>query len=185
MKKSQPDRGYAHWTKDTFDKLVTGEPEPLQSHFHVNHQMVMSLLDRPVEYDDVDPGASRRCRRSTGARRCAGCCATTTSRGKRQRAHIRRTIAIYRSLVAADMLEFPHEPDEFGRRVRVNFDLHDDFALHQPLSLWAVEAIGRLHDAEPSAAEPEVAERTGRLAPTRDRPGRSASAVRSITRSTS
>ena len=33
---------------DTFTKLINGEPEALRSHFHVNHQMVMSLLDRPV-----------------------------------------------------------------------------------------------------------------------------------------
>ena len=63
---------------------------------------------------------------------------------KRQRGHIRRAIAIYRSLVEADLLEFPDPPDEYGRRVRVNFDLQDDFALHQPLSLWALEAIGQL-----------------------------------------
>jgi hypothetical protein len=71
---------------------------------------------------------------------------------RRQRAHIRRTIAIYRSLVDADLLEFPDEPDEYGRRVRVNFDLQDQFALHQPLSLWAVEAIATLPAAEAEAA---------------------------------
>ena len=48
VKKKPPERGYAHWSQDTFDKLVGGEPEPLRSHFQVNHQMVMSLLDRPV-----------------------------------------------------------------------------------------------------------------------------------------
>ncbi len=148
VKKTQPDHGYAHWTEETFNRLVAGEPEPLQSHFHVNHQMVMSLLDRPVEYDDSDRavhpdgvaidgcGALRRLLRRNHEPR------------KRQRAHVRRAIAIYRSLVAAELLEFPPEPDEFGRRVRVNFDLHDDFALHQPLSLWAVEAVGRLGAAE-------------------------------------
>ena len=71
---------------------------------------------------------------------------------KRQRGHVRRAIAVYRSLVDADLLEFPPEPDEFGRRVRVNFDLQDEFALHQPLSLWAVEAVGRLGAAEASRA---------------------------------
>jgi hypothetical protein len=28
VKKKQPDRGYAHWTQDTFDRIVGGEPEP-------------------------------------------------------------------------------------------------------------------------------------------------------------
>ena len=30
--------------------------------------------------------------------------------------------------------------------MRVNFDLQDEFALHQPLSLWALEAIEQLPD---------------------------------------
>ena len=46
------------------------------------------------------------------------------------------------------MLEFPAKPDELGRVVRVNFDLQDEFALHQPLSLWAVQAFGELDPSE-------------------------------------
>jgi superfamily II RNA helicase len=132
VKKKQPERGYAHWTQETFDKLVSGEPEPLRSHFRVNHQMVMSLLDRPAR-DGVD-----------GCRAVRTLLTDNHESRKRQRDHIRRTIAIYRSLVEAELLEFPEHPDEWGRRVRVNFDLQDEFALHQPLSLWAVEALGAL-----------------------------------------
>ncbi len=130
VKKKQPDRGYAHWTEDTFTKMVNGAPEALRSHFRVNHQMVMSLLDRPADDDGVDGcDAVRRLMVDNHESR------------KRQRGHIRRSIAIYRSLVEADLLEFPPEPDDLGRKVRVNFDLQDEFALHQPLSLWAIEAI--------------------------------------------
>jgi len=132
VKKKQPERGYAHWTHETFEKLVAGEPEPLRSHFRVNHQMVMSLLDRPAR-DGVD-----------GCRAVRTLLTDNHESRKRQRDHIRRTIAIYRSLVDADLLEFPEHPDEWGRRVRVNFDLQDEFALHQPLSLWAVEALAAL-----------------------------------------
>jgi superfamily II RNA helicase len=132
VKKKQPERGYAHWTQDTFEKLVSGEPEPLRSHFRVNHQMVMSLLDRPAR-DGVD-----------GCRAVRSLLTDNHESRKRQREHIRRTIAIYRSLVEAELLEFPEHPDEWGRRVRVDFDLQDEFALHQPLSLWAVEALGAL-----------------------------------------
>ncbi len=141
VKKKQPERGYAHWTKDTFDRMVTGEPEELKSHFQVSHQMVMNLLDRPVVHDS-DSSEIDGCR---AVRRLL---TDNHETRRRQRAHIRRTIAIYRSLVDAGMLEFPDEPDEHGRRVRVNFDLQDQFALHQPLSLWAVEALGRLPAAE-------------------------------------
>ncbi len=132
VKKKPPERGYAHWTEDTFHKLVNGQPEPLRSHFRVNHQMVMTLLDRPA-HDGVD-----------GCRAVRHILSDNHEPRARQRAHIRRAISIYRSLVAAELLEFPEHPDEWGRRVRVKIDLQDEFALHQPLSLWAVEAIGRL-----------------------------------------
>ncbi|MFV0526534.1 MAG: DEAD/DEAH box helicase [Acidimicrobiales bacterium] len=128
VKRKAPDRGYAHWTEDTFNRLVSGTPEPLTSSFHVTHQMVMSLLDRPGD----GCAAVRRLLTDNHETR------------RRQRHHIRRAIAIYRSLVEADLLEVLPEPDELGRRVRVTIDLQDTFALHQPLSLWAVEAIEQL-----------------------------------------
>jgi len=139
VKKKPPERGYAHWDEQVFDKLVGGRPESLRSHFRVDHQMVMSLLDRPVATRSDGSledgcGALRRLLRENHETR------------NRQRGHIRRAIAIYRSLVEAGILEFLDEPDEQGRLVRVTIDLHDEFALHQPLSLWAVDAIGRLHD---------------------------------------
>ncbi len=136
VKKKAPDRGYAHWDRNVFDKLVGGQPESLRSHFRVNHQMVMSLLDRPtMTIDDVQVDGCAAVRRIV---------VDNHETRKRQRGHIRRAIAIYRSLVAAEILEFLDEPDEYGRLVRVNFDLQHEFALHQPLSLWALEALGQL-----------------------------------------
>ncbi len=128
VKKKAPDRGYAHWDEGTFTKLVEGDPEPLTSSFAVNHQMVMSLLDRPGD----------------GCRAVRSLMTDNHEPRKQQRHHIRRSISIYRSLVDAGLLEFPDEPDEYGRRVRVDFDLQDEFALHQPLSLWALDAIEHL-----------------------------------------
>ncbi len=144
VKKKPPERGYSHWTEETFTKMINGDPEPLRSHFQVNHQMVMSLLDRPV-IGGVD-----------------GCEATrhlmqhNHETKNRRRNHIRRSIAIYRSLVEANLLEFPDEPDELGRRVRVNFDLQNEFALHQPLSLWALEALGQLPAPEEETELPHA-----------------------------
>ena len=128
VKQKAPEKGYVHWSKETFERLVNGEPEPLTSSFDVNHQMVMSLLDRPGD----------------GCRAVRRLMVDNHEPRRRQRQHIRRAISIYRSLADAGLLEFPPTPDELGRRVRVNFDLQDEFALHQPLSLWAIEAIGHL-----------------------------------------
>ncbi len=145
VKKKPPERGYSHWTEDTFTKMVNGEPEALRSNFRVNHQMVMSLLDRPRTDDGTDGcDAVRRLMTNNHEPR------------RRQREHIRRSISIYRSLVDAELLEFPEVPDDLGRRVRVNFDLQDEFALHQPLSLWAIEAIDQRVAGERFVAPPPV-----------------------------
>ncbi|WP_040491567.1 DEAD/DEAH box helicase [Ilumatobacter nonamiensis] len=144
VKKKAPDRNYAAWDQNVFDKLVGGQPEELRSHFHVNHQMVMSMLDRPVIDGEDGCAAIRRVLTDNHETR------------KRQRGHIRRTISIYRSLVDAGILEFLDEPDEEGRLVRVMIDLQDEFALHQPLSLWALQAIAELrdHGEQPDATAP-------------------------------
>jgi len=133
VKKKPPERGYAHWSEDTFTKLINGDPESLDSSFDVSHHMVMNVLDRPGD----------------------GCAAlkqilqTNHEPRKRQRQHIKRAISIYRSLVDADVVEQLGEPDDLGRMVRITIDLQDDFALTQPLSLFAVEAIDALDTEAP------------------------------------
>ncbi|MEM8922230.1 MAG: DUF3516 domain-containing protein [Actinomycetota bacterium] len=137
VKKKAPERGYSHWTEDSFNKMVNGQPEPLNSSFRVNHQMVMTLLDRPGD----------------GCRAVKDLLTDNHETAKRKRNHIRRAIAIYRSLLDAELLEILDEPDELGRMVRVTLDLQDEFALHQPLSLWAIEAIEQLEDGRAEGAE--------------------------------
>ena len=138
VKKKPPERGYAHWNEETFDKMVGGSPEPLDSSFDVTHQMVLNVLSRPG-----DGGADlRRLLTDNHEPR------------KRQRQHIRRAIGVYRSLRDAGIIEELNEPDDESRMVRIGVDLQDDFALHQPLSLFALEVIPELGD-EGSDQTPE------------------------------
>lgn len=137
VKKKPPERGYAHWSEDTFTKLIEGDPEPLESRFDVSHHMLMNVLDRPGD----------------GCGAMKHLLLTNHEPRKRQRQHIRRAIGIYRSLVDAGVVEQLDEPDDHGRLVRVTIDLQDDFALTQPLSLFAVEAIDAL---DPDDAEYEL-----------------------------
>ena len=132
VKRRPPEWNYAHWNEETFERLVAAEPEPLVSSFEVSHQMVMHLLDRPGD----GCAALRRLLVENHETR------------RRQRRHIRRAVAIYRSLIEAGVVEVLESPDEWGRLVRVTVDLQDSFALHQPLSLFAVEALGVLDVAE-------------------------------------
>ena len=133
VKKKPPERGYAHWNEETFDKMVGGSPEPLDSSFDVTHQMVLNVLSRPG-----DGGADLR-----------WLLTHNHEPRKRQRQHIRRAIGVYRSLRDAGIVEELDEPDDEGRLVRIGVDLQDDFALHQPLSLFALEVIPELGDEGP------------------------------------
>jgi hypothetical protein len=67
-----------------------------------------------------------------------------------QRALIHRAIQIYRALLAGGVVEQLAEPDEQGRRARLTVDLQFDFALNQPLSPFALAAIGLLDMESPS-----------------------------------
>ena len=71
---------------------------------------------------------------------------------KPQLRHIRRAIAIYRSLLDGGVVEQLDEPDAEGRIVRLTVDLQQDFALNQPLSTFALAAFELLDPESPSYA---------------------------------
>ncbi len=143
-KKSAPEKRYAHWTEDTFDKLVNGDPEPMVSSFSITHQMLLNLLDRPpVAGDFPQPG---------GCNAVKDLLRDNHESAKAQRRHQRQAISMYRSLLEAQVVEHLDEPDEDGRLVRVTLDLQDDFALNQPLSLFALEVIESLDPDAPDHA---------------------------------
>lgn len=136
VKKKAPERGYSHWDENMFNKLINGEPESLTSSFQVTHQMMLNMLDRPGD----------------GCRSMKELLRETHETHKRRRGHQKRAISIFRSLVEAEVLEFLDEPDELDRHVRVTLDLQDSFALNQPLSLYALEAIEALDQEYPTYA---------------------------------
>lgn len=130
--KAKPPKGFVHWDEGTYDRLRRCDPEPLTSHFRVTHAMLLEVLDRP---DGCE--AMKRLLTDNDEPRPA------------QRRHIRRAIAMYRSLVQAGVLERLDPPGPDGRRVRVKVDLQDDFALNHPLSLFVLEAVPHLDRSSP------------------------------------
>ncbi|MDA3646788.1 DUF3516 domain-containing protein [Saccharopolyspora indica] len=133
VRKKAPE-GFVSWSEKTFEKLETAEPEPLRSSFTVNHAMLLNVINRPGDAFS----AMRHLLEDNHEDRPT------------QRRHILRAIAIYRALLAADVVEQLDEPDEQGRRVRVTMDLQFDFALNQPLSPFALAAIELLDTDSPS-----------------------------------
>jgi superfamily II RNA helicase len=126
--KKKPPEGMVSWGEPTFTRLVNSEPEPLTSSFTVTHAMVLNVIDRPGNAYQ----AFKHLLRDNHEDRA------------KQRKHIHHAIEIYRALLAGGVVERLDEPDSDGRYVRLTVDLQYDFALNQPLSPFALAAIGLL-----------------------------------------
>ncbi|MGW9343579.1 DEAD/DEAH box helicase [Streptomyces albidoflavus] len=135
VRKKAPE-GFVAWSEQTFEKLITSEPEPLTSRFRVTHTMLLSVIARPGNAFE----AMRHLLEDNHEPR------------KQQLRHIRRAIAIYRSLLDGGIVEKLDEPDAEGRIVRLTVDLQQDFALNQPLSTFALAAFDLLDPESPSYA---------------------------------
>jgi superfamily II RNA helicase len=134
--RKKPPEGFVSWGEPTFERLVAADPEPLTSSFAVSHSMLLNVLDRPGD----GCLALRRLLTDNHEPRPA------------QRAHIRRAIGTYRSLLAAGVVERLDAPDAQGRLVRVTVDLQEDFALNQPLAPFALAAVELFDRADPGYA---------------------------------
>ncbi|MFE9856379.1 DEAD/DEAH box helicase [Streptomyces sp. NPDC005780] len=135
VRKKAPE-GFVAWSETTFDKLIQSDPEPLTSRFRVTHTMLLSVIARPGNAFD----AMRHLLEDNHEPR------------KAQLRHIRRAIAIYRSLLDGGVVERLDKPDAEGRIVRLTVDLQQDFALNQPLSTFALAAFELLDADSPSYA---------------------------------
>jgi superfamily II RNA helicase len=126
--RKKPPEGSIGWGEPTFTRLVQADPEPLTSQFKVSHAMLLNVAGRRGDFF----AAMRHLLEDNHSDRPT------------QRRLIREAIAIYRSLLAAGVLERLSAPDSEGRTVRLTVDLQDDFALNQPLSTFALAAIDLL-----------------------------------------
>ncbi|MFN8168071.1 MAG: DUF3516 domain-containing protein [Candidatus Nanopelagicales bacterium] len=134
--RKKPPEGFVSWGEPTYDRLVGSEPETLTSQFAVTHSTVLNILARPG-----DPVAAMR-RLLT----------ENHDDERTQRQHIRRAIAIYRSLLAGGVIERLPEPEPDGRTLRLTVDLPPDFALNQELSPLALAALELLDRESPAYA---------------------------------
>ncbi|MGN7782349.1 DEAD/DEAH box helicase [Mycolicibacterium sp. 22603] len=120
--------GMVPWSEKTMTRLVEATPEALTSSMRVSTAMVLDIVDRPG-----DPfAAMRRLLTDNHEPR------------KRQLRLIRETLGIARSLLQAGIVQRLDTPEPDGRRYRLTVDLPADFALNQPLSTFALAAVGVL-----------------------------------------
>ncbi|WP_078876470.1 DEAD/DEAH box helicase [Streptomyces sp. 150FB] len=135
VRKKAPE-GFVAWSETAFDKLIASDPEPLISRFRVTHTMLLSVIARPGNAFE----AMRHLLEDNHEPR------------KQQLRHIRRAIAIYRSLLDGGVVEQLETPDAEGRIVRLTVDLQQNFALNQPLSTFALASFELLDPESPSYA---------------------------------
>ncbi|WP_137846246.1 DEAD/DEAH box helicase [Microbacterium sp. 2FI] len=122
VRKKAP-QGFVNWSEATFERLVDAEPEPLVPQLQLTAAMLINVIARG---GDVFQNVRSLVRDNHEPR-------------ARQFELARRALAIFRTLLAADVVVVG--PDG---GVRLTVDLQPNFALNQPLSPFALAAIGLL-----------------------------------------
>jgi superfamily II RNA helicase len=131
VRKKPPDRGYVHWDRTTFERLVKSQPEPLTSRFRVSHGMILNVLESP----------------DAGCLDVARIIHRSHERRAQRRIFGREAKSMVDTLMEAGIVEIdPERP----RRIRRHVDLQDDFSLHHALSLWLFDAIVLLDPESPT-----------------------------------
>jgi superfamily II RNA helicase len=133
-----PTKGYVHWDRGTFERLVGGTPEPLASRFQVTHGVLLNCLQ------------SRAPR--GGYRRLVTIIARSHGGPRDKRAERRRAAAYFRTLRRARLVDVVPTEAVRGRVVEVSPELQRDFSLNQTLSLYLLEAISVLDRQSPAYA---------------------------------
>ncbi|MGI8644927.1 MAG: DUF3516 domain-containing protein, partial [Nocardioides sp.] len=126
--------GAVVWSEQTFDKLVSGAPEPLPSRMRVDNSMLVNVLTRE---EDAFPVLRRLLMDNHEDRRS-------------QLRLARRALRLGRSLLRSGTITQLAAPDEHGRRYVLTVDLPDDFALNQPLAHFALAAFDLLEPESPT-----------------------------------
>ncbi|MGH7438167.1 MAG: DEAD/DEAH box helicase, partial [Polyangiaceae bacterium] len=136
VRKKPPDKGYVHWDRSVFDRLVSSPPEPLVSRFAVSHAMLLDVLGRP----------------GAGCMDVARIIGRSHERRPQKRAFGREARTLFQSLVDASLIERLETPGPGEARVRLHVDLQDDFSVRSALSLWLVHALEGLDRESPTYA---------------------------------
>ena len=136
VQRKKPPEGYVDYTEETFDKLINSTPETLHATMRVTDAMVLNVLQR--DEDTV-----------TAVQHIIDAAITNPARRRRL---YRRGVQIGAGLLRSQVVHRLPEPTPGGRKYAMNEALQDDFALNQPLSGFAAEAIATLDPESPTHA---------------------------------
>jgi superfamily II RNA helicase len=132
VKKQPPQKGYVHWDKNIFERLVQKEPEPLESRFEVTFGLLLNLLQ------------SETTERGGGYGRLVTLIDRSHGTEYLKARHRRTAAQRFRTLRAAGLLEL-HAVEGFrGGYVRLARGLQRDFSLFHTLSLYLYDSLPRI-----------------------------------------
>ena len=131
VRKKAP-QGFVNWGKASFERLVDAEPEPLVPQLQLTAAMLINVIARG---GDVFANVRALVRDNHEPR-------------ARQYELARRALAIFRTLRAAEVVTLDASTGE----IRLTVELQPNFALNQPLSPFALAAIGLLDPDSTAAA---------------------------------
>ena len=129
VRKKAP-QGFVNWGEASFERLVAAEPEPLEPHLQLTAAMLINVIARGGDvFENVRTLVF-----------------DNHESPARKYELARRALGIFRTLVAAEVVVADPE-------IRLTVDLQPNFALNQPLSPFALAAIGLLDPGDaPDAA---------------------------------
>ena len=128
VRKKAP-QGFVNWGEASFERLVAAEPEPLEPHLQLTAAMLINVIARGGDvFENVRSLVFDN--HETPARTYE---------------LARRALGIFRTLVAAEVVVADPE-------IRLTVDLQPNFALNQPLSPFALAAIGLLDPGDAADA---------------------------------
>jgi superfamily II RNA helicase len=126
-----PQKGYVHFDKGTFERLVGGTPEPLESRFTVSHGLLLSLLQ----------GEAGDRRRGGGYRRLLEVIAVCHDSDVMKRRHRRAAAACFRTLRKAGLIELVVDERARCPQPVPSPSLQHDFSLHHTLALYLIDTL--------------------------------------------
>jgi superfamily II RNA helicase len=132
VRRKPPEKGYVHYSKETFEKLMTSTPEALQSRFKVTHGMLLQVLSRTERHQQDGCEAMRELVRDS-----------YETEAMKER-HRREGWQLFRSLVDREIIQL--------NPFRVNVNLQEDFSLFQALSLFLIDTLKLLEVENPDHA---------------------------------
>ncbi|MGZ6078502.1 MAG: DEAD/DEAH box helicase [Myxococcaceae bacterium] len=138
--RKQPPKGFVGWDRQTFEKLVGRQPEPLVSRFDVTHGLLLNLLQADAPERGGGYGRLVRIIRR----------AHVTETRKKQL--LVKSAVQFRTLRAAGLVSTFKHPHGRSAEVEISPELQRDFSLHHTLSLYLLDTLPRLERESPTYA---------------------------------